>query len=186
MTPLESFIHEVEETLQKAPDPRTVLDFVSESLRRLLAGSFFLDGPARTPGESTFHATDLYKDPKGRFRIAACAWAPKQASSIHDHPSWGIVAGLSRRVLVTTYRRLDDLSTPGYASLTECARTLVTEASFALLRPPDELIHQIENPYRDAALTLHVLGIEPSPQSTYDPKAKTIIALDEPSALAGI
>ena len=80
-------------------------------------------------------------------------------------------------LLVDDDRRLDDGATPGFASLTESSRALVSEANFSFVRPAEESIHKIENPYREPALTLHVFGDDGAEQSYFDTKAKSYMTV---------
>ena len=128
----------------------------------------------------------LYASPTMDHPTTSCAWAPRQGTPIHDHSSWGVVAAVTNRVIITGYRREDDGETPGFADVVEVSRLLVSESSYAFLRPPEDLISKIENPYRDPAVTLHVFGdVEPW-QNMYDPPAKTVTPLEPTESTIGV
>ena len=87
---------------------------------------------------------------------------------------------------MTTYRRLDDGLTPGYASINEVSRLLISESSSGVVRPPEESIHRIENPFREVAMTLHVFVAGGEEPSVFDPRAKTLIPAGAEAHLAGV
>src|SRR5204863_6546142 len=120
--------------------------------RRLIAASFFLEDRHQLPSREGFARHLVHADPEGRFLVAAGVWLPQQSTPVHDHATWGVIAALTNRVLITGFRRVDDATTPGFASIGEVSRTLVSDTSIAAVRPPDEDIHRIENPFRDAAV----------------------------------
>jgi hypothetical protein len=88
-----------------------------------------------------------------------------------------VVAGLANRIVATSYRRLDDGGTPGFASLSEWSRVLVTEGCFSFLRPPEQEIHRLENPFKQPAATLHVFGPHGDGQHRYDLALKSLTAV---------
>src|SRR5690349_3855795 len=133
---LESFIRETSDLVGKTSDPKLVVDHVAENVRRLLAGPFFLDERYQSPSREAFSRHVIHSEPGSSVLVVTCVWTPQQSTPIHDHLTWGVIAGLTGRIIATTYRRLDDGQVPGFASITETTRTLVSETSFASIRPP--------------------------------------------------
>lgn len=171
---LESFVHEMHDAVAGQADSKLVVDAVSEGVRRLLGGVFFPGEGLLASSSDGFARHQVFQD--ARLVISTCVWLPGQSTPIHDHATWGVIAGLQGRVIATTYRRADDGATPGFASLSEMSRTLVTEASFAAVRPPEEVVHRFENPFRELAVTLHVFGgSEARERNVYDQKAKSLM-----------
>ena len=174
----ENFLDGVRDA-SRAGDPRTVVEAVSEQMRRLLLNSFFLDDAYTRPQQTALTSHVLHEE--DGFVVSVCAWGPHDSTPTHDHDGWGVIGGVRNRIVSTGYRRLDEGDIPGFADVSEVSRQMVSETSFAVLRPPDELIHRLENPFRDAAVTLHVFGSRKPWLHTFDPPAKAVFAA-EPSA----
>jgi len=165
-------------------EPRLAVEAVAEQMRRLLASSFYLDEEYTRPqpGSLTSHVLHEGAD----FVVTVCAWSPGESTPIHDHDNWGVVGGLRNRIVATGYRRLDEGDIAGFADVSEVSRLLISETSFACMRPPDELIHRLENPFKDAAVTLHVFGSALPWQHTYDPPAKAVSAAEPAAYTVGV
>ena len=178
---LENLIAETRDAVSGSTDARIVADAVGEALRRLVGGAFFPSEADLAPAKESFARHELYRD--SRVIISTAVWLPQQSSPIHDHQGFGVIAALSGRIIATTYRRADDGATPGFASLGEVSRVLVSEASFAMLRPPEESIHSLENTFRETAVTVHVFAAEADERNVYDTKAKSLLATAAPELL---
>jgi len=176
-SPLEAFLSDTESAVKGSADPKVVSDAVAEALRRLIAAPFYLEDRHRQPSPDGIACHQVFRHPAGIFRLVSVVWAPKQATPIHDHGSWGVVAALDHHIVASGYRRLDDGSTPGFASLGEFSRALVSDLSLHVLRPGEDVIHRLENPFPDPAVTLHVFGAEPEAQSYFDTRAKSLMSV---------
>lgn len=99
----------------------------------------------------------LYRDPADRYEVIVMAWAPGQATPVHDHSGIWCVEGVVEGVIdVTRYNLMRMVSEQ--SALME--RTEVIHAGLGqcgALIPPVEY-HSISNPYPEAAFTLHVYG----------------------------
>jgi len=158
---LESFVQEVVGALGDERPPRVVAELLSETLRRLVGGAFYLEERSLRGGKAGAPSRHrLYEDPQGRFVLLSVVWPTGYAGPIHDHGTWGVMAGYKGRVVVTSFRRLDDGTQDGMANISEVSRQLLSEGMVALIRPPEEEVHRVENPFREPAVTVHLYGVD--------------------------
>jgi predicted metal-dependent enzyme (double-stranded beta helix superfamily) len=153
-----------------AADVRALLDQVeSEGARlpliqdKVFAHAPEYDGPPGT----------LFRDADGRFFVMRALWAPGEATPIHDHGTWGVVALVRGRLIVREYRRRDDGNVPGYA-VVEFRLEEVVGAGRAFAFAPPHDIHQMENRSDAEAVTLHVYGREVESCNVYEPYHKRV------------
>ena len=83
--------------------------------------------PPPPEGEEGSRRYLLQEDPDGRA-IYLLALNPGNSTKPHDHTTWAVVSAVDGQELNRVYRRTDDGSAPGRASL-ELAREYGTEAS---------------------------------------------------------
>jgi 3-mercaptopropionate dioxygenase len=94
----------------------------------------------------------LHVEADGSFSIVALVWRPGQATPVHDHVCWCVVAVVQGEERETLYehrgRRLAAASTAchGAGSVSAC-------------EPPGD-IHRVSNEGDDVAISLHVYGAD--------------------------
>ncbi len=92
----------------------------------------------------------LYEDPRTGFAVVLLSWGAESSTAIHEHTTWDVFGILSGRLCIRNYTR-DAGTEPVLVAEFEARPGDVT-----YLVPPDQAIHQIANPARDLALSLHV------------------------------
>lgn len=130
-------------------------DWFRDVIGYMLLDRAFLERqrPGIWPNEITIH-----RDPEGAFVVMAYIWDPREADTIHDHGSWGIVAPCIGCVRETKYRRRDDGTKEGYAELVEILDHRLYPGVTTYVLPMDEGIHCMENPCERPAVTVNVYG----------------------------
>lgn len=112
----------------------------------------------------------LYKDPAERFAIVVMVWGEGQSTPIHDHGGIWCVEGVYKgRIRVTRY----DQQGPVEGGVVRFRRGEVIDAGMGAtgaLIPPVEH-HSIENPFDQAAVTVHTYGGDLSSCQVYLPRA---------------
>jgi predicted metal-dependent enzyme (double-stranded beta helix superfamily) len=94
----------------------------------------------------------LHVEPDRSFSIVALVWRPGQATPVHDHVCWCVVAVVQGEERETLYEhrggRLVAVSTAchGVGSVSAC-------------EPPGD-IHRVSNEGEDVAISLHVYGAD--------------------------
>lgn len=99
----------------------------------------------------------LQEDPDGRFAIYLLALNPGNSTQPHDHTTWAVVSAVDGQELNRVYRRTDDASQPGKASL-DLVREVMVEPGRGIALMPDD-IHSIHTFGTATTRHLHVYGL---------------------------
>jgi predicted metal-dependent enzyme (double-stranded beta helix superfamily) len=100
----------------------------------------------------------LYLHPLGFFSLRMYLWGPGEYTYPHDHNSWGVIGAVSEGYEVVNYRREDDESIEGYASLVEVERFRLQPGETAFTLPLSKGIHKTGNATGESIITLHFYG----------------------------
>jgi predicted metal-dependent enzyme (double-stranded beta helix superfamily) len=99
----------------------------------------------------------LQEDPDGRFALYMNALNPGNESRPHDHTTWAVVVAVEGQELNKVYRRTDDGSTAGRASLVKDREVMVEPGTGIALMPED--IHSIHTSGTVPTRHLHMYGL---------------------------
>ncbi len=106
---------------------------------------------ARTSAER-YQQYLLYCDPAARFCVVSFAWAPGQATPVHDHTVWGMVGVLRGAELCEEYS--------GTPPRPACTHRLAAGA-VDLVSPTVGDIHRVSNACADGdSVSIHVYGAD--------------------------
>jgi len=100
----------------------------------------------------------LAKADDDAWSVVCVVFPPGATTPVHDHLIWGLVAVYAGVEEETVYKRLDDGSTPGYASLEKVGTQRNAKRSISLVIPPEQEIHSIRNPGTTPSISIHVYG----------------------------
>jgi len=146
--------------------PQTA-ELVGEQVRQHLPALDILTARERLGDPSRYQAHLLHVEPDGSFSVVALVWRPGQATTIHDHVTWGAFA-----VLQGTEHEETFALTPDQAALTPLATKQNDTGDISAFAPPGD-IHRITNPGDATVIQLHVYGTDvgrlgTSVRRTYD------------------
>ncbi len=113
--------------------------------------------PPPPEGEKGSSRYLLQEDPDSRFALYLLALNPGKSTNPHDHTTWAAIAAVEGQELNRVYRRTDDASVPGKASL-ELVREVMVEPGRGIAFMPDD-IHSIHTSGDKPARHLHVYGL---------------------------
>jgi len=113
--------------------------------------------PPLPAGEKGSRRYLLQEDPDGRFALYMLALNPGNSTKPHDHTTWAVVTAVAGQELNRVYRRTDDTSVPGKASL-ELAREVMVEPGRGIALMPED-IHSIHTFGDKPTRHLHVYGL---------------------------
>jgi predicted metal-dependent enzyme (double-stranded beta helix superfamily) len=99
----------------------------------------------------------LQQDPDGRFAMYMNALNPGNDTRPHDHTTWAVVAAIEGQELNRVYRRTDDGSRAGHATLV-LDHAVVVEPGRAIALLPDD-IHSIHTTGDVPTRHLHMYGL---------------------------
>ena len=133
--------------------PQTA-ELVGEQVRQHLPALDILTAQERRGDPSRYQAHLLHVEPDGSFSVVALVWRPGQATTIHDHVTWGAFA-----VLQGTEREETFALAPDQAALTRLAVNQNRAGDVSAFAPPGD-IHRITNPTGATVIQLHVYGTD--------------------------
>lgn len=138
---------------QHASWPETA-GLVGEQVRQHLPALDILTARERLGDPSGYQAHLLHVEPDGSFSVLALVWRPGQATTVHDHVTWGAFA-----VLQGTEREETFALTSDQAALTLSATKQNSAGDVSAFAPPGD-IHRITNPTDATVIQLHVYGTD--------------------------
>ncbi len=96
----------------------------------------------------------LYGDPDGRYTIVAIVWGERQRSPIHAHHTWCGVGVYRGKISEALYRENVDGGPPVLSNIA------VRGAGTLSFDQPNDSIHRIANNESDAAVSIHIYGVD--------------------------
>ncbi|MBV9811215.1 MAG: cysteine dioxygenase family protein [Acetobacteraceae bacterium] len=133
------------------------------------------DFPPPPAGEKGARRYLLGEDADGRFAMYLLAINPGNETKPHDHTTWAVVTGVEGQELNRVYRRTDDGTEQGRASLVLDREVMVEPGTGIALMPED--IHSIHTLGTRSTRHLHVYGLaleKLDGRVGYDPETGTV------------
>ncbi|WP_091741580.1 cysteine dioxygenase [Phenylobacterium immobile] len=168
-------IEAIEMLILETSDEARLLQTGAEILGRLVAQDDWLDPRFAQADASRYRQYLLHRDPDARFSLVSFVWGPGQATPIHDHTVWGLVAMLRGSEYAQPYvLDADGLRTAGPVQRLE-------PGDVEAVSPRIGDIHRVWNAYDDrVSISIHLYGADIGAVSrhTYDASgaAKTFIS----------
>ena len=128
---------------------------VVAALQAAAADPILLTADQCVPCPDRYARHVLYADPKGRFTLLALVWSGGQFSPVHAHHTWCAYA-VHRGVLTETLFGFDAATDEAIPLRSEIRRA--GYGCFA--RSGLEQIHRLGNAGLEAAISIHVYGVE--------------------------
>ena len=142
-----------------APDSESICAAIKTVLERFTRGDGVLDERWFKPVPGSYGRRLLYRDPQDRFTAVVMSWGPGQGTPIHDHDGlWCVECVCRGRIRVKSYDLVAELG-DDKVQFTPEGEVIAGVGEAGALIPPFEY-HVIENPFEEAAATLHVYGGE--------------------------
>ncbi len=139
---------------------RPALDAIMAEMLALAGQEALFPAPEFPPPPEGEHGSRRYllqEDPDGRFALYLLALNPGNSTKPHDHTTWAVVTAVEGQELNRVYRRTDDASVEGKASL-ERVREVMVEPGQGIAPMPDD-IHSIHTFGDRPTRHLHVYGL---------------------------
>lgn len=155
---------------------------VSKELSRSVpAAGDLLDAEHQVGRPDRYEQHVLHIEHDGAFSIVALVWRPGQATPIHDHVSWCVVAVLEGTERETIYELHDHVALPHVVAVQTRSNPAGTVCGFA---PPGD-IHAVENEGPGNAISLHVYGADIAALGTSIRRRYELPVLAHPAAQQG-
>jgi 3-mercaptopropionate dioxygenase len=100
----------------------------------------------------------LYRAENGSLCLFSLVIPPKSRTPVHDHLAWGLVGIYRGQQDETIYRRLDDGTEEGKATLAIQQQQRLSAGEFYTLLPPQDDIHYVETVSEIPSISIHLLA----------------------------
>ena len=149
------------------------VDAITRRIKDDLSGQIQREGMDLPP---SYRETDpdhyarrlLYRDPELALTAVVMAWAPSQATPLHDHSGiWCVEGVVEGEMEVVRYELLEERGAS--CRFAEVERLRATTGSAGALIPPLEY-HVLRNPTDRPVITLHVYGGEMDHCGVFEPQ----------------
>ena len=107
----------------------------------------------RRPGGGSYL---LHRGPG--LSVTSVVWGPGSHAGPHDHHTWGMIGVMGNAIQETRFRRVDDRTRDGHATLEKDRAVLVKPGEVSLLIPDEDEIHQLDNFSDRPTVEIHVYG----------------------------
>ena len=171
---LSEFVEDLRQITNEDTEESSILQKVTP-----LAQTFAVDTSWRdekyyeTDEEQGFGLHLLHEEPDHTLAVFAISWLPGKGVTPHNHRTWSVVVGVDGTEENTFWKRTDDGTQPGFASIEETARKTIEQGEVIGMK--GDAIHSVINPSDQITLSLHVYGkhLNYSGRSLFDPDANT-------------
>ena len=126
----------------------------------------------RPDAEQGFGFHLLHEEADHALAMFVASWLPGRGTPPHDHGTWAVVVGLKGCERNTRWRRLDDGTRPGHASIAIADEHLVGAGDVVAMR--SGVIHSVRNEGVGVSVSLHIYGrhVNFTGRSRFDPQAQ--------------
>ena len=162
-------------------DPLEIVQLLRAPARRLaLAKGWLTPEHFKCDPKDGFSLHLLHEEADHGLAVFAASWLPGRGITPHNHGTWAVVTGMVGRETNVFWRRTDDGTRPGHATLVETGRTVFGPGETVHFMPDD--IHSVRNETGEVTVSLHIYGrhINHTHRSKFDPAAER----EEPFVLA--
>lgn len=173
---IDTLVGDIRRILDETPTGEATLAALVDRLTPLARDASWIgDDLYETDAAQGFGISVLHEEAEDGFLLETVCWEPGRGVAPHDHQTWGVVMGLSGEEINVDWRRIDDGSRPGKASLEQAGETRVTGGVVKTFRPDD--IHSIRNDSDRPSLSLHLYGrsLAKTDRSEFNPLAGTVV-----------
>lgn len=139
---------------------RPALDAIRAEMLALAAQEHLFPSASFPPppaGEKGAQRYLLQEDPDHRFALYLNALNPGNSTKPHDHTTWAVVVSVEGQELNRVYRRTDDGSRPGHATMVVDHEVMVEPGTGIALMPED--VHSIHTQGDRPTRHLHMYGL---------------------------
>lgn len=158
--PLDEFIHDMTDLVAAQPDQASLFDRGSRLIERLVRDPEAVpeqyrrpSAGGRRPGGGSYL---LHRGPG--LSVTSVVWGPGSHAGPHDHHTWGMIGVMGNAIQETRFRRVDDRTRDGHATLEKDRAVLVKPGAVSLLIPDEDEIHQLDNFSDRPTVEIHVYG----------------------------
>ena len=114
----------------------------------------------------------LHEETDHSLAVFALAWLPGRGAPPHNHGTWAVVAGVDGAETNTYWKRTDNGTVAGHATLKNCGSKKIRPGQVCILT--SDAIHSVTNETERVTLSLHIYGkhLNFTGRSQFDPEAQ--------------
>jgi predicted metal-dependent enzyme (double-stranded beta helix superfamily) len=170
--PFQAFLRVLERVHDLGLRERDFVQVAEPAMKLLLQSGDFLPPGAMESCADHYARHLLYRDPKGRFVVAAMVWQPGQGTPIHDHDgSWGLLGLVQGSLRVVNYHSETDEVSPGVVPLTPDPPYLPCAGGKESVCGCAD-VHQVTNLGEELAVSVHVYARDIDQCLVFEPCAQ--------------
>lgn len=147
----------------RSVDATERIEALKPAFSKLLASDGWLPEALARPDEGSRMGDGigqyaLYRAEDGSLCLFSLVIPAGAQTPVHDHLAWGLIGVYRGTQQETVYRRLDDASDAGRATLEVTRQEQLAEGSFYALIPPTDDIHYVRTVSDAASVSIHLLA----------------------------
>jgi predicted metal-dependent enzyme (double-stranded beta helix superfamily) len=180
---IRGLVEETQRLMREVPTDAERVEALKSSFSRLLATDGWLPTEYASPDETSgmgggIGQYALYRAEDGSLSLFSLVVPAGATTPVHDHLAWGLIGLYRGRQAETVYRRTDDGSEEGRATLEMAAEHEIDPGQFFVLLPPDGDIHKVTTISEDASVSIHLLANDTACvwRHSFDPEVGTVSA----------
>jgi predicted metal-dependent enzyme (double-stranded beta helix superfamily) len=180
---IRTLVEETERLVREVPDDHARVDALRPAFSRLLeAGDWLPDQYAQPDYQSGMGGGigqyALYRARDGSLCLFSLVIPSGVSTPVHDHLAWGLIGVYRGQQEETIYRRTDDGSEEGRASIEVARQQTVGAGEFYTLLPPRDDIHYVKTVSAAPSISIHLLANDTACvwRHRFDPAAGTVAA----------
>jgi predicted metal-dependent enzyme (double-stranded beta helix superfamily) len=155
--PLHDYVRDLRTLTSRESDPARITDLVAPLARKFAeAGDWFRPEYRQCDAGQGFGVHLLHEEPNHDLAIFAIAWLPGRGTTPHNHKTWAVVLGIEGQEHETSYERVDNGLTAGYAELKRSGEQIMSAGDIACCYP--EHIHAVRNVGKGISISMHTYG----------------------------
>ena len=176
---LQEFVADMQGLVRSQPDQVTLFERGAKYLERLIQDPNAIPEEYQRPlgrGKRPNHGSYALHRSEGLF-VSSVVWGPGDSIKPHDHRTWGMIGFMKNTIQETRYRRVDDRTRDGRATLEKDRTLLMKPGEVCLLVPDQDEIHRLDNFSDRPTVEVHVYGkdLVGLPRYMYDLEAGMMI-----------
>jgi predicted metal-dependent enzyme (double-stranded beta helix superfamily) len=180
---IRALVEETQRLTEEIPDNAGRVEALRPAFATLLAADGWLPAEYASPDWTSgmgggIGQYALYRAEDGSLSLFSLVVPPGAATPVHDHLAWGLIGLYRGRQAETVYRRTDDGSREGLATLDVTNDHTVEMGEFYTLLPPEGDIHMVTTISDVPSISIHLLANDTACvwRHRFDPAAGTVAA----------
>ena len=171
---IEDYVTDIRLVVKEETDEGKIIDRIKPLSKKIAANKSWVKPEYfNVDKEQGFGLHLLHEEKDHSLAVFAIAWAPGEGLAPHNHKTWAVVAGIQGQEHETSYKRIDDGTTEGFADLVKTNEETLYAGDATCCLPED--IHSVWNNGREIALSIHTYGkhLNHTGRSIFDINQKT-------------